>query len=382
MKKLTIIFFALYSTAVCAAATETSKSSTTTASFFSFGKWNSKSATEVRLDNIEALLGNLQKQLDTNTQVIKSQDIESKKQKNDFYEQLNDILAKINQQYTELVQQDEAQTQRSNSLSEKLNQQKTSIVVMNSAISSLEASQVTIDEKLAGLGQQVTKGEIAVGKLNSELSIKLKEADATTNAMVSKVADDAASSLGMVAIGFGSIVLFIAGFILMLRRRIDVSGVNMEQKIRSAKASLEEQALSLDAKLIEVLEKQLLLSQEQKPEPGTEQEAEPDHSLSLKVADEITRMQKNIAQMDPSVKGIKPLTKGLERIRKNFMANGYEIVDLLNKPYNSRMNIDVINYVDDPNLGEDDKIIVKIIRPQVNFNGVLIQRAQVDVAVN
>ena len=131
-----------------------------------------------------------------------------------------------------------------------------------------------------------------------------------------------------------------------------------------------------------MLEKQLLLSQEQKLESSTEQEAEPDHSLSLKVADEITRMQKNIAQMDPSVKGIKPLTKGLERIRKNFMGNGYEIVDLLNKQYNSRMNIDVINYVDDPSLGEDDKIIVKVIRPQVNFKGVLIQRAQVDVAVN
>ena len=200
-----------------------------------FGKWNSKSATEVKLDNIEALLGNLQKQLDKNTQVIKSQDIESKKQKKKIFNgQLNDSLAEINQQYTELVKQDEAQNQRSNSLSEKLNQQKTSIGVMNSAISSLEASKVTIDEKLAGLDQQVKKGEIAVGKLNSELSIKLKEADATTNAMVSKVADDAASSLGMVAIGFGSIVLFIAGFILMLRRRIDVSGVNMEQKIRSA----------------------------------------------------------------------------------------------------------------------------------------------------
>jgi hypothetical protein len=46
------------------------------------------------------------------------------------------------------------------------------------------------------------------------------------------------------------------------------------------------------------------------------------------------------------------------------------------------MNIDVINFITDENLTAGRKIITSVIKPQVNFNGVLIQRAQVDVSQN
>jgi hypothetical protein len=58
------------------------------------------------------------------------------------------------------------------------------------------------------------------------------------------------------------------------------------------------------------------------------------------------------------------------------------MVNLLNKGYDERMNIDVINFITDENLTEGRKIITSVIKPQVNYNGILIQRAQVDVSQN
>lgn len=140
--------------------------------------------------------------------------------------------------------------------------------------------------------------------------------------------------------------------------------------------------MKLDNKLVEVLETQLKLKQEETKSQPSVSNDKADHSLALKVADEIVRMQKNISKMDEGTKGLKPLTKGIERIQNNFAANGYEMINLLNTEYDERNNIDVINFITDENLAENKRIISAVIKPQVNYNGVLIQRAQVDVSQN
>ena len=106
---------------------------------------------------------------------------------------------------------------------------------------------------------------------------------------------------------------------------------------------MEEESIKLDSRLVEVLESQLKLKLEEKQIIPINSNNEIDHSLALKVADEIVRMQKNISKMDNETKGLKPLVKGIERIQANFASNGYEMVNLLNKDYDERMNIDVIN---------------------------------------
>jgi hypothetical protein len=169
---------------------------------------------------------------------------------------------------------------------------------------------------------------------------------------------------------------------LFLGKRIKLSKTDVETQIRNTKQSLEEESVKLDNKLVEILETQLKIKQEESKAQPISSSAKEDHSLALKVADEVVRMQKNIAKMDSSTKGIKPLSKGIERIQNNFAANGYEMINHMNKEYDERMNIDVINFITDENLSEGNRIITAIIKPQVNFNGVLIQRAQVDVSQN
>lgn len=107
-----------------------------------------------------------------------------------------------------------------------------------------------------------------------------------------------------------------------------------------------------------------------------------DHNLALKIADEVTRLQSNISRLDPTTKGIKPIQKGMERIFNNLLANGYEVTDLIGHKYDEGLALDVINFLDNKDLENGERIITKVVSPQVIYNGKLIQRAQVEVTQN
>ena len=106
-----------------------------------------------------------------------------------------------------------------------------------------------------------------------------------------------------------------------------------------------------------------------------------DHSLALKVADEIVRIELNLSRMNSSIKGYKQLAKAVQRIKDNFQANGYEIVDMLGKPYNDGMKV-IANFVSDENIEQGKQIITGVIKPQINYNGKMIQSAQITVSQN
>ena len=141
-----------------------------------------------------------------------------------------------------------------------------------------------------------------------------------------------------------------------------------QDALQTAQTKIQEESVKLDSKMIELFEKQM-------PSGSI------DHSLVLKVADEIVRIEMNLSRMDASINGYKQLTKAVQRIKDNFNANGYEIVDMLGKPYNAGMKV-VANFVADDNLAFGSQIIVGIIKPQINYNGQMIQAAQITVSQN
>ena len=104
-----------------------------------------------------------------------------------------------------------------------------------------------------------------------------------------------------------------------------------------------------------------------------------DHSLAKRVADEIVRLQINLAKMDESVKGYKQIKASVRKLEQSLNSNYYELEELLNKPYNNGMNVQV-SFVEDENLDEGTAVITRIIKPQINYQGKLIQVAQVEVS--
>ena len=178
------------------------------------------------------------------------------------------------------------------------------------------------------------------------------------------------------------LLVIIVGVTSRLAKRIK-SGDTSIDEVRKAQEALEvaqkkmqEESIKLDNQMLAIVQKQL----ESKPTTsvGT---AAPDHSLALKVADEIVRIELNMSRMDSSIKGYKQLTKAVERIKDNFNANGYEIVDMLGKPYNEGMKV-TANFVADEDLEEGKQIITGITKPQINYNGQMIQAAQITVSQN
>jgi predicted RNase H-like nuclease (RuvC/YqgF family) len=253
---------------------------------------------------------------------------------------------------------------------------------LKSEIAALKSKVSTANKNIDSLQSQTQKNSNAVSQTATDLGTKIQQTETSTKDSISKLDKDVEKNQ-LYWIIATLITLMLGGLVYwLLGKRITTSQTDIESQIRNTKKSLEEESLKLDSKLVEVLETQLKLKQEEKQIVSVNSNAEIDHSLALKVADEIVRMQKNISKMDEETKGLKPLVKGIERIQANFASNGYEMVNLLNKDFDERMNIDVINFITDENLTEGRKIITSVIKPQVNYNDVLIQRAQVDVSQN
>lgn len=105
------------------------------------------------------------------------------------------------------------------------------------------------------------------------------------------------------------------------------------------------------------------------------------HDFYLQLANEISKFELNLSRMSPDTRGYKQLKRSLDRIKDSFMNAGYEFVDLMNKPYVDGMNL-IANFDDDESLAPGTRIITGIQRPQVNYQGKLIQSAMVTVSQN
>ena len=82
--------------------------------------------------------------------------------------------------------------------------------------------------------------------------------------------------------------------------------------------------------------------------------------------------------MDDNTKGLKQLNSSVQRIQDNFAANGYELVEMLGKDYSEGMKA-TVNFIQDEDYEAGKRIITRIIKPQVNYKGTMIQTAQIEV---
>ena len=214
-------------------------------------------------------------------------------------------------------------------------------------------------------------------KVGADISDANQKIDNNVNTLSESI--NSRSWLG--ALGILIAIGLLACTYYILRKKIS-SGVTTIDKIRSAQEGLEtaqkamqEESVKLDSKLVELLDKKIEAT------PASVANEQTDHTLALKVADEIVRIETNLSRMDTSVKGYKQLAKAVERIRTNFLANGYEIVEMLGKPYNEGIKASV-SFETDESLAEGEQRITGIIKPQINYKGKMIQSAQITVSQN
>ncbi|RIA09361.1 hypothetical protein OE09_1193 [Flavobacteriaceae bacterium MAR_2010_72] len=272
------------------------------------------------------------------------------------------------------------QRQEIDALTKKLNNQNYTIGKQSQTISTLQEQNTSLNASIDSLNQLIEINSQNIVSNSKELGTKIQETGQKANTQIAQL-DSSVEKNRLYWIIATLATLLLGGLIYwLLGKRINSSKTDVETQIRNTKALLEEESVKLDNKLLEVLETQLKLKQEDsKLQPNIFTE-KADHSLALKVADEIVRMQKNLTQMDEKTKGLKQLNSSVQRIQDNFAANGYELVDMLGKEYNDGMKVSA-NFVPSEDLETAKQIITRIIKPQVNFKGEMIQAAQIEVSV-
>lgn len=232
--------------------------------------------------------------------------------------------------------------------------------------------------KVIQLTEKTDSTKKALDQATSKLVSQITDTESIANTKIQAVDKSLSINTLLGVIGI-FLALLVSGIIYRLLSKRQLSNKSdIEKQLIEAKKSIDEEQIQLSTKLAELYSGQMeLLKFERKVNSSSDKI---DHSLSLKVADEIVKMQMNLAQMDSKIRGHRQLSIAVTNVFDNFKANGYEIIDYLNKPYKDEMNIDA-SKEPDASLGEGEMKIIRIIKPEVLFNNKKIQTAQVIVAV-
>ena len=250
-------------------------------------------------------------------------------------------------------------------------------------IDGLNKNVVNLTIQLDSLKRKTDANRKDLSSAKEDLGNAITKTDNTSETRIKEVNQSLSKNTLYWVIAFLATALLSGLVYFLLGKRIKTGKTDVEEQISKTKRSLEEEGIKLDTKLTEVLETQLKLVQAERSNNNNSinKPEEVDHTLALRVADEIVRLNKNLSNMDATTKGLKQLSASVKRIEENFAANGYDMPELLNKQFDARMKIIVANSVPDENLKDGEEIITRIIKPQVNYRGVMIQAAQVEVSV-
>ncbi len=221
-------------------------------------------------------------------------------------------------------------------------------------------------------------------KAHTQTVEELNQLNKSTAETTATINDSIATRTIIVLIGLLLALGLIATSYLLLRKKQAKSTEDLSSQVKLALDNVrqtEENIVKSDIQLADCLHEVLIQLKEQaKVTPVVQQNSEPDHSLPLKLADEIHRMRKRLAALPEDTKGLKPRSKSLERLEDELSEQGYEIIDHTGMEFSENLSIQS-RFIPSDELEQGQSIISKVVTPQVNFNGVMIRMADVEVSV-
>ena len=262
-------------------------------------------------------------------------------------------------------------------------------------IEGLKLKLSTANKQIDNLENKTAANEVAISQAKTDLTNEITQSGVASDGKITTVSKDLSknSLYGIIGVLLAILLSGLLFFFWKKRQdkdkselinKLDNSKKEINKEIESTKSSLS----TIEQKLFEEYNKQVAgieqlflsiseLNKGKSPATITEQ----DHSLTLRVTDEVTRINAFANTLDPSKPEAIALKSSVKRIIDNFKANKYEIVDLLGQKYDDRLNIIVVGESIDSNLNSGEEKITKIIKPLVKFNGEQIQAAQVEISI-
>jgi archaellum component FlaC len=263
------------------------------------------------------------------------------------------------------------------------------LVESNSAIQKrVEQTSQKVSElqnQMRLIQQHIDDQDRAIQKQVSDVSQNTAEAQSRIADLVQRFGQRTVQlSIGAILAG----ILGIAGLLLALtvRKKHAEGSAAVENRIAQMREQLDQETVKLDEKLVPLLQNQMKIMQTERERPVTSPPPQQDgallpvdHTLPIKVGEEIFRMRQRLNALPAETKGLKPLQKSLERLEEEFNQQGYELVNMLGLKYNEGMRVKA-KFIASDELEIGQAIITKVIKPQINFRDKAIQVAEIEVS--
>ena len=251
---------------------------------------------------------------------------------------------------------------------------------LKSIIGALNSKLLSVNKSIDSLRNQTQENGNAINLTSKELGLKITTTETIANQKISAVDESLSKNSLYSIIGVLSAILLSGLLYWLVSKRQQTDKTDFIDKLSKTKSSIEESLVKEFGKQTELMDSQLHLIEQQKTTLQASPNAEPDHSLALKVASEINLIERNINLMDSKTKGLKQLQASVGKLKDNLSANGYEMPELLGKQFHQGMKVIVTSSIPDENLEKDSEIISKVLIPQVNYNDKMIQTAQIETS--
>lgn len=273
-----------------------------------------------------------------------------------------------------------AYQERFSKLEQSLKNVKTENEVLKQRIRIQEEKVTVQDSALDSLKSVIALNTENIKITASQLGIKINE----TNCSLKTKADyKEVQTKTLWGICLFALLVIVSAFIYyLLHQRIVKSHADVSVLKQKADKLNEDILNQFSLEMVEMQKIATSLAALSSTQASQVNNATPDHSLIKTLADRITFMEMTLYKMDKTVKGHKTLIKAIANMKNNLFANGYELIDMLGKSYHEGMLVNNVDFVDDETLKKGEQIITKIIKPQINYKGQMIQSAQIQVSKN
>jgi hypothetical protein len=270
-------------------------------------------------------------------------------------ENLNDLETKILSTMQRITNLTDNQRKEINALDEKNNEQSANFTKLKN---DLETNLTALNDSLG-----ITSNKLSISSV--ETKKKLGNIDKSIE-----------SKTLYIIIGSLVLLLFIVIVFFVLKISIKNKTKNLDDNIMETRNKMDIEIIKLDAKLVEILEKQVQVTELK----SSVKNEEIDHSIFIKVANEIQRMRRRISNMPDDTKGIGALKNALRRLEEGLNDNEYELIDLTGQEYKEGINAKP-RFVESEDLQKGQQIITKTIKLQINYKEKIIQPAEIEVSI-
>jgi len=232
----------------------------------------------------------------------------------------------------------------------------------NRIISDLKLHVGTISEKLDNLEKKQNNLDASFNKFSQETKQKTKAIQQTIS--------NSKYFYFCIAI---SLLLLLCSVYWYFYKRTDDSQKSLSAQIQSILRGLESTNENMAKSYTEIADSLFIIL-------STLKTLTLNHSLPLQVANEIFRMRKRLLALPNDTIGRTPLQKSLERLEEELNLQGYKIIDHTGMPFTENLNVKP-RFINSDDLTSEEKIITNVTEPQVNYKGVMISIATIEVSI-